>query len=336
MNATLQIETLTSWSEPKEISTRLGKKLLRKGPATESFWDAWRAGKDALKAAGVSCGKDARTGAWEACWWLPLDASTIEKQEVAVEASRQAEAPADFAIPAPDGLDYLPFQKAGILRMMQIFGLALPMGLGNNKSNAKRNIPAQTAGGARPSSCRTDSRMSGSWEDSGSAEASCKAVKDKRSRPGMEGNGFKSDSGCDEKPSNPSPSFGRIETGKAKAWSQLQGRERVSTSTESDRAGVEAEASGIHHGVSDQNQGSRDGIECSDRLQGGFRPPDKEGGGGSGRANSQEQSESSQGQEEDRSAQRAGVDRSESQTLKMKGAPSVTGNGVLLADEMGL
>ena len=117
MNATLEIETLTAWSEPKEISTRLGKKLLRKGPATEAFWNAWRAGKDALKAAGVSCGKDARSGEWEACWWLPLDAATVQVQEQAVEESKSAEAPADFQVPAPAGLDYLPFQKAGIALM---------------------------------------------------------------------------------------------------------------------------------------------------------------------------------------------------------------------------
>lgn len=104
MNATtINLEELTTWSAPKEITTRLGRKNLRKGPATESFWAAWRAGKDALKAAGISCSKNDRTGEWEACWWQPLDAAVVVAQEAAVEASRQAAPVADVNIPCRTG-----------------------------------------------------------------------------------------------------------------------------------------------------------------------------------------------------------------------------------------
>jgi len=124
MNATtINLEELTTWSAPKEISTRLGKKLLRKGPVTDQFRTLFgssaRPGpaQQELKAAGLGWGKDERTGQWEICWWQPLDAATVVAQEAAVEASKQAEAPVDVNIPAPAGLDYLPFQKAGIALM---------------------------------------------------------------------------------------------------------------------------------------------------------------------------------------------------------------------------
>lgn len=74
---TLNIETLVEWSAAKPVETRNGPRLLRKAKATESFWIAWRSGKDALKAAGVSCSPVNRNdprGAWEACWWLPVSA----------------------------------------------------------------------------------------------------------------------------------------------------------------------------------------------------------------------------------------------------------------------
>src|SRR5205814_8375862 len=112
MKTTLNLETLLPWSEPKRVSTRNGDRLLRKAAPTEAFSAVWRAGKEALKAAGISWSKDERTGNWEVCWWAPLDAGTVAKETAAVAASKATDA--DVTIPAPEGLEYLPFQRAGV------------------------------------------------------------------------------------------------------------------------------------------------------------------------------------------------------------------------------
>ena len=108
---TVQIEKLVAWSEPKRVETKMGPRNLRKAPTTQTFWDAWRSDKETLKRAGVSCGKS-QDGEWEACWWLPLSAEETERIEQAQAASRATDA--DVELPCPEGLSYLPFQKAGI------------------------------------------------------------------------------------------------------------------------------------------------------------------------------------------------------------------------------
>jgi len=110
--ATIRIENLTHWSPQKRVETRQGPRLLRTGEATQLFWRAWKSSKTELKAAGVSCGKDRRTGQWEAKWWQPLSEKEVMESEEAQEASRAVDASVD--LPVPEGLEYLPFQRAGI------------------------------------------------------------------------------------------------------------------------------------------------------------------------------------------------------------------------------
>ncbi len=121
MNATeIDLETLCAWSEAKQVPTRNGDRMLRKAPLTPDhpFWTLWRdpEAKSKLKAAGISCGPDYKDKSkWEACWWLPMSAEVIAEKNAAVEMSRATDA--DVAIPAPEGLDYLPYQRAGIAYM---------------------------------------------------------------------------------------------------------------------------------------------------------------------------------------------------------------------------
>src|SRR5277367_6571268 len=87
MNTTINIETLTTWDEGKVVSG--GSLKLRKGPATPYFWSQWRNNQPTLKAAGISCGKDRKTGQWEALWWINLDENpaTVEaSQPVALQS----------------------------------------------------------------------------------------------------------------------------------------------------------------------------------------------------------------------------------------------------------
>jgi len=111
MTKTVPIDKLAPWSEPKRVETRQGPRMLRTARPTSDFWGAWKADKASLKAAGVSCGKN-QGGEWEARWWLPLDAEEQQRIDEAQQASRATDA--DIDIPHPDGLEYLPFQRAGI------------------------------------------------------------------------------------------------------------------------------------------------------------------------------------------------------------------------------
>lgn len=110
--ATMKIDDLANWSEPRRVETKNGPRMLRTAPAGDDFWAAWKSSKQELKDAGVSCGKNRQTGAWEACWWLPLGDAEQQKLDDALEASRAVDAAID--VPAPDGLAYLPYQRAGI------------------------------------------------------------------------------------------------------------------------------------------------------------------------------------------------------------------------------
>lgn len=111
MITTINLESLVKWSKPKRVETRNGPRDLRTGYPGDEFWSAWRSDKDALKDIGISCGKD-RNGNWEARWWKEIPSEEKEAVERAQEASRATDA--DVDVPVPEGLEYLPYQKAGI------------------------------------------------------------------------------------------------------------------------------------------------------------------------------------------------------------------------------
>jgi superfamily II DNA or RNA helicase len=77
MNAT-EIQSLAAWSTPVEVNTRNGPRMLSKAQPTERFSIAWRAGKDDMKASGLSWSKDMRTGDWSLMWWQPMPAAIVE------------------------------------------------------------------------------------------------------------------------------------------------------------------------------------------------------------------------------------------------------------------
>jgi SNF2 family DNA or RNA helicase len=120
----INLETILPWSEPKRVATRAGDRMLRKSPATEAFWALWRANKETLKAAGISCSPiDTARTKWEILWWQSLDPVEEQRQQTdraaAVERSRAQDS--DLEFPRPEGLDYLGYQKAGIAFALECF-----------------------------------------------------------------------------------------------------------------------------------------------------------------------------------------------------------------------
>lgn len=110
------------FSEPHRLDTRRGRRMLRTAAPTEQFWAAWRADKDALKAAGFGVGKFG--GAWQVQLWSgPNDErpDIVAKRE-AEEVAASCAVDADIDVPAPEGLEYRPFQRAGIAYALRVFG----------------------------------------------------------------------------------------------------------------------------------------------------------------------------------------------------------------------
>lgn len=118
------------WSDPTEIQTKAGPRFLRKAEATAAFWAAWKTQKDALKSEGISCSRNDRTGEWEICWWQEIPDEIKSQRQQAVEQSRATSTEID--LPHPAGLDYMPFQKAGIQFALDRAGVLIgdEMGLG--------------------------------------------------------------------------------------------------------------------------------------------------------------------------------------------------------------
>src|ERR1035437_825915 len=112
---TINIETLLPWSEAKEVNTKAGRRNLRKATPDENFWKLWNNAdsKAALKSAGISLGKAWKDETkWDAAWWMPISKEQVEKEKANVESSRASDA--DFNVPAPDGVVFMPFQRAGV------------------------------------------------------------------------------------------------------------------------------------------------------------------------------------------------------------------------------
>lgn len=98
-------------SKPRIVMTRLGEKKVQSAAPTPEFWEAWRADKGGVKAAGFSVSKDDATGEWKVTKWeSPL---SREERSEARAMSTTAEA-ADVPIPVPAGCELLPYQSSGI------------------------------------------------------------------------------------------------------------------------------------------------------------------------------------------------------------------------------
>lgn len=126
-----ELERLLPWSAAKEVHTKNGPRFLRKASPSEAFWAAWRAGKERLRAVGISCGRSQLDNEWEVCWWRKLPPALVAQREEAVEQSRATDA--EISVPCPDGLAYMPFQRAGIRFAIRLFGVETSTKEGGNK-----------------------------------------------------------------------------------------------------------------------------------------------------------------------------------------------------------
>lgn len=111
----MEIETLLPWSLPVQKETARGPKLLRTAAPTSKFWEVYKVNKEALKASGIGVSKF--KDQWQVSWWLDLTTKDIEAVKEKVEASKATRS--DYFVPAPEGLNYMPFQIAGIEQIIK-------------------------------------------------------------------------------------------------------------------------------------------------------------------------------------------------------------------------
>jgi SWI/SNF-related matrix-associated actin-dependent regulator 1 of chromatin subfamily A len=106
--STVNIESVLPWGPARLVDTSRGLRQVRSATPDKGFWDLWRANKETLKSRGVSIKKD-DFGNWSASLWTDAPVEYIAK----LEASQADDA--DIVIPAPEGLSYAGYQKAGVL-----------------------------------------------------------------------------------------------------------------------------------------------------------------------------------------------------------------------------
>lgn len=145
------------FNEPVRIDTKAGPRMLSKAESTGEFWKAWRTDKDAMRANGYSCGKDRETGAWQVCLWASID---TEARAESVVASRQVAA--DIDIPAPAGLEYMPFQLAGIAYALEHKNTLIGDEMGLGKTIQAIGVINATDPGATIIVCPASLRLN--WE----------------------------------------------------------------------------------------------------------------------------------------------------------------------------
>lgn len=123
-----------TFEPPKLVKTRNGLQQVWVATPTEEFWRAWRVNAEALRRQGYQPYK-LPNGKWVVnCW---RDPQQIEREGADAKSMRDLVAASyatssDLEIPAPAGLSYLPYQRAGVAYALSRRStlIADPMGLG--------------------------------------------------------------------------------------------------------------------------------------------------------------------------------------------------------------
>lgn len=98
------------WSAQREVATKLGPRLVSSADANQLVFDLWRREQSALRSDGYSLGE--YRGKWQISRWEKVPEKIVVQREEAKALSRATDA--TINVPAPEGYDYLPFQRAGI------------------------------------------------------------------------------------------------------------------------------------------------------------------------------------------------------------------------------
>lgn len=105
------------WSPPTVQNTKNGVRNLRTATPTPEFWQAWRTGKEGLRAKGYSVSRPAAGADWQVCHWQ-IPAPTPAVEDGPLERPQPLTHPAGL-------LDYQRPAVAALVRSLRQYGAAL-------------------------------------------------------------------------------------------------------------------------------------------------------------------------------------------------------------------
>lgn len=105
------IQTLEamSWGPYKELTTKQGPMRVKRMPSTTDYWTLWKSAKLEMQNNGYTLQKD-KSGMWWAYRWIKWISDSAKDR--LLEESRAEDS--DIDLLRPPGLEYRPFQRAGI------------------------------------------------------------------------------------------------------------------------------------------------------------------------------------------------------------------------------
>jgi SWI/SNF-related matrix-associated actin-dependent regulator 1 of chromatin subfamily A len=119
-----------SFSKPRIVMTVRGEREVRNAieQPGEAFWAAWRARKEQLKAQGIGVSKT--DGRWQVALWT--ETMSVTARSEAQEASRAVDAAIE--VPVPQGMELMPFQRAGVAYALSREGTLIGDEMGTGKT----------------------------------------------------------------------------------------------------------------------------------------------------------------------------------------------------------
>ena len=134
------------WTAPREVQTKRGAKIVTSAPAGPAVFELWRIDGQALRDLGYSIGE------WQGKAQITRWQDVPEEIKVARQSTKALSraVDADINVPAPEGLAYLGYQRAGIA-----FGFERPAVLIGDEMGLGKTIQAIGILNAMPDARRT-------------------------------------------------------------------------------------------------------------------------------------------------------------------------------------
>jgi len=125
-----------TWRDVGIVPTKTGDKHLFTAITPSGWWEYWRLNKDALKDAGVSCGKD-KAGSWHITYWGKPKGDSNPVTEFSNDRATMSKAdkPSPSFVPVvPDGVIPFPYQSAGVEYCLPLERCIIGDDMGTGKS----------------------------------------------------------------------------------------------------------------------------------------------------------------------------------------------------------
>lgn len=311
-----EIMAKLDWSKPRQVPTKRGPRLVSSAKPNNDVFALFEREKDALYKAGYSISQF--RGAWQVSRWVELPAEAIAKIEETKALSRATDA--DIQIPLPEGLSFLGFQKAGIARAMQIFGLATPaLAARGSREDANRDLQKNAGDESRSAKEFGEGANVRSPQEGGGNDSS------NRYGRGLARAGLAGDQNTNARSGGSGSASRGTQEGTSQLRDELSGGQRATGDGSGEGSGAVSDPVGVRPAIGNQDERAQNEPRGGNLVQGGLR---SSGGEDSDRAGRSESSSvAGEGSKKDGGLVGARLESGENKAQNI---------GVLLADEQGL